>query len=86
MPPVKKTLSKSNLDFESSLEKIESLVDVLEHDSTSLEESLSAFEKGIILTKSAQKALASAEQKVHVLLEDDSEPVVQDFSEEDANL
>ena len=70
-------------DLQSSLSQIETLIDTLENNDTSLEESLSAFEKGIKLTRSAQKVLAGAEQKVQTLLEEGGEFAIQKFSEED---
>jgi exodeoxyribonuclease VII small subunit len=73
-------------NFESSLEEIESIVDTLEQDNTSLEQSLSAFESGIKLTRLAQKALNNAEQKVQTLLEESGEPIAHEFSEVDTEL
>ena len=55
--------------FEKSLAELEEIVAKMETGDLSLEESLSAFEKGIKLTKECQKALDSAEQKVNKLIE-----------------
>jgi exodeoxyribonuclease VII small subunit len=62
----KKTSAK---DFEKSLEELEALVARLEEGDLSLEETLKQFERGISLTRSCQKALAEAEQKVEILVE-----------------
>lgn len=83
MTSSKEKSSKQTFNFESSLTQIESLIDTLEHNDTSLENSLSAFEKGIKLTRAAQKTLSEAEQKVQTLLEEGGEPAIQNFSEED---
>jgi exodeoxyribonuclease VII small subunit len=60
-------------DFEHSLSDLQSLVERLENGELSLEESLTAFEQGIHLTRTCQAALAQAEQKVQILLERDGE-------------
>ena len=60
---------KAALDFEQSLADLQTLVERLENGELSLEDSLTAFEQGIGLTRDCQAALAQAEQKVQVLLE-----------------
>lgn len=62
------------LNFEAALEELETLVARMEQGETSLEDSLKDFERGIELTRSCQKALAEAEQKVQILLDKDDEP------------
>ena len=69
--------------FEQTLEILEQLVDTMEQGDISLEESMAAFEKGIALTRQAQKALSEAEQKVQMLTEQDGEPVETPFHDED---
>jgi exodeoxyribonuclease VII small subunit len=64
---------KVALDFEQSLADLQTLVERLENGELSLEDSLTAFEQGIGLTRDCQSALAQAEQKVQVLLERDGE-------------
>jgi exodeoxyribonuclease VII small subunit len=56
------------LDFESAMRDLESLVERLEQGDLPLEESLAAFERGVMLTRSCQAALKDAEQKVEILL------------------
>ena len=53
--------------FEQSLSELEALVERMGGGDLSLEESLSAFEQGIALTRSCQQALQAAEQKVEIL-------------------
>lgn len=62
--------------FEQSLAELESIVDTLERGDMTLEESLSAFERGVALTRTCQKALDAAEQRVRILMEPrvDAEP------------
>ncbi len=56
-------------NFESSMAELESIVRMLEAGESSLEQALSAFERGIALTRSCQLQLDQAEQRVRVLLE-----------------
>jgi exodeoxyribonuclease VII small subunit len=55
-------------DFEASLEELEALVERLEQGDLPLEEALRSFERGVALTRQCQGALASAQQKVEILL------------------
>jgi exodeoxyribonuclease VII small subunit len=57
----------STPDFEAALAELESIVQRLEQGELSLEESLRQFERGVVLTRSCQKALQQAEQKIRVL-------------------
>lgn len=73
---------KAALDFEQSLTNLQVLVELLENGELSLEDSLTAFEQGIRLTRECQSALAQAEQKVQVLLERDGELAEEPFDAE----
>ncbi|TRX73108.1 exodeoxyribonuclease VII small subunit [Pseudomonas mangiferae] len=64
---------KAALDFEQSLADLQQLVERLESGELSLEDSLTAFEQGVRLTRECQAALTQAEQKVQILLERDGE-------------
>lgn len=64
---------KAAIDFEQSLTELQTLVERLESGELSLEDSLSAFEQGIRLTRDCQAALSQAEQKVQILLERNGE-------------
>ena len=73
-------------DFESSLAELESIVQRLEHGELPLEESLRQFERGVALTRSCQKALRQAEQKIQVLSKKgDGDAALQDFTPPDDN-
>jgi exodeoxyribonuclease VII small subunit len=56
-------------DFEKALKELEKLVENMEQGDMSLEDSMKQFERGVALTRSCQQALADAEQKVQVLLQ-----------------
>ena len=78
------TRKKAPLDFEQSLAELQQLVERLEGGELSLEESLSAFEQGIRLTRDCQGALGQAEQKVQMLLADgDDEFTLEELDSED---
>ncbi|AYC31446.1 exodeoxyribonuclease VII small subunit [Pseudomonas cavernae] len=74
---------KTTPDFEQSLTELQTLVERLESGELSLEDSLTAFEQGIRLTRECQGALAQAEQKVQILLERDGELAEAPFEADD---
>ena len=61
--------TKKSYPFETSLARLEKLVEQMESGDQSLEDSLKTFEEGIKLTRECQKALSEAEQKVALLIE-----------------
>jgi exodeoxyribonuclease VII small subunit len=79
MPSNKAQEDPKPLDFETAMRDLEELVERLEHGDLPLEESLAAFERGVMLTRSCQTALKEAEQKVEILLKKAGEPQVEDF-------
>ena len=76
--PKKKTTTL----FEDSLAELEQLVSQLEQGDISLEESLKSFERGVTLTRTCQKALQEAEQKVQILLEKNGTQTLEPFTDE----
>ncbi len=52
------------------MKELEALVDSMEKDPLTLEESLKKFEKGVKLTRLCQQALTKAEQDVKILTAD----------------
>jgi len=73
-------------DFESAIAELETLVEEMEHGDISLEDSLKKFERGIELTRTCQKALQDAEQKVRMLIEKKQSDTLVDVETEDENL
>ena len=69
--------------FEQSLKKLEELVERMEQGDLSLEESLKTFEEGVKLTRECQQALANAEQKVKLLIEENGKVTEADFETPD---
>lgn len=80
----KKTVSKTaeELDFEAAIKELESLVERMEQGDQSLEQSLKDFERGVELTRTCQKALKQAEQKVQLLLEQSGQAELTPFDDE----
>jgi len=69
-------------DFETAMTELEELVAQIETGNLSLEESLKQFEQGIKLSRTCQKALTEAEQRVKILTEslnDDTSDNEEDF-------
>jgi exodeoxyribonuclease VII small subunit len=73
---------KPATSFEDSLAELEQLVNRLERGDISLEESLQSFERGVNLTRTCQKALQEAEQKVQVLIDKNGSQVLESFADE----
>lgn len=67
------------LSFEEALAALEEIVDNLEREQLSLNESLAVFEKGISLSRICLAKLEEAEEKIHILLEQDGEITIQPF-------
>ncbi len=66
------------LNFEAALEELEQLVERMETGELTLEESLKAFERGVVLTRDCQKALKDAELRVQALTETDEGLALED--------
>jgi exodeoxyribonuclease VII small subunit len=76
--------SKKAFDFEKSLGELEKLVNRMESGNLSLEDSMTAFEQGIALTRQCQQALKQAEQKVQLLMEKNGQVIAEAFNEDDS--
>ncbi len=77
----------SNMTFEKALEELEGIVAKLEKGGTSLNESLSLFEKGVKLSRYLRTELDKAEKKVQILnldkKDEKGEPLEEEFAAED---
>jgi exodeoxyribonuclease VII small subunit len=65
--------------FEGTLAQLEELVARMEAGDLPLEEALRSFERGVALTRECQAALQAAQQRVQVLTQRASGPVLEDF-------
>ena len=73
---------KSATLFEDSLKGLAEIVEQLEQGDISLEDSLKSFEQGVNLTRTCQKALQEAEQKVQILLAKNGQQTLESFNDE----
>ena len=76
---------EEKFDFEKALAELEKLVETMEAGDMSLEDSLKQFERGVALTRSCQKALADAEQKVQILLQNTGGGELEAFKVDEAD-
>ena len=66
--------------FETSMNRLESIVEQMESGKLSLEDLIQRYDEGMKLVKVCQEQLASAEQKIEIILRDNSgKAVVKDF-------
>jgi exodeoxyribonuclease VII small subunit len=82
--PTSKPEKDAQPDFETAMRDLEELVERLEQGDLPLEESLAAFERGMMLTRACQTALKEAEQKVEILLKKAGGPSVEGFTPDDS--
>ena len=64
--PERETTPRS---FESALAEFEALVEKMERGDLSLEDSVSAYERGVVLHRYCEEALSTAERKIRILTE-----------------
>jgi exodeoxyribonuclease VII small subunit len=74
---------QQTLSFEAALSELENLVEALERGDQTLEESLKSFERGVELTRTCQKALDEAEQKVRTLSGETEQEELEPFEDGD---
>ena len=67
----------AKLSFESALEKLEKIVEVLESGGLSLEQSLKKFEEGMKLSRYCTKELEETEKKISLILEKADESIIE---------
>ena len=75
------TSDDEQLSFEEAMAELDDLVSQMEDGDLSLDDSLKAFERGVMLTRQGQQALSQAELRVKTLTDDDT---IEALSSEDA--
>ena len=75
------TKKPENMSFESAMTELQTIVQHMEHGQLSLEDSLKHFERGVQLVGSTQSKLQQAEQKVQILMEQQGQQNLQNFTE-----
>lgn len=73
-----------NLSFEDAMAELETLVKTMETGETKLEESISAYERGIALKKHCEKKLQDAQSKIEkITIQDDGSIGTEPFDKEE---
>ena len=67
-------------ELEPSLAEITQLIEKMEQGELTLDQSLGHFERGITLVKHCQKILETAEQKVQILIQNNKQDTLADYS------
>ena len=75
-----------NQSFEESISELEQIVTSLEQGDLSLEDSMKLFERGLALSQASQKKLDGAEQKIQILLDNNGEQSLANFTQDDSEL
>ena len=75
------TSDDEQLSFEEAMAELDDLVSQMENGDLSLDDSLKAFERGVMLTRQCQQALSQAELRVKTLTDADT---IEALSSEDA--
>jgi len=70
-------MSNNDMSFEQALARLDEIVNILEKGDAPLEQSLALFEEGTALAKRCSSALEKAEQRVTILLKDESGTVTE---------
>ena len=73
-------MSKKNMSFEESMQRLEQIVRAMERGDVALDESLKLFQEGTELVRACGKLLDEAELQVKKIITDDTgAPVEEDF-------
>ncbi len=65
-------MEKTKKSFENALTELEKIVENLENGELTLDESITAFQSGIELSRYCSKKLNEAEKKITILMEDEN--------------
>ncbi|MDP7142402.1 MAG: exodeoxyribonuclease VII small subunit [Alphaproteobacteria bacterium] len=78
------TKNISDLSFEDAMAELESIVRNMESGDTKLEDSISAYERGIELKKHCEKKLRDAQSKIEkITINDDGAATAEPFDQEE---
>lgn len=72
-------MPKKEIDFETALDRLEEIVELLENGDAPLEKSLEIFEEGVKLVKLCNKKLEGVEKSVKILINNNGEMEEKDF-------
>ena len=66
-------MSKEKQSFEEMMQELENIVQKLDNETVSLEESLDLYQRGMKLSTACDTTLKDAEKKVNKLMQEDAE-------------
>jgi len=73
----------TELNFESAMDRLETIVEQMEAGKLPLEDLIVRYEEGMNLVRICQERLASAEQKIEIIARNSAgKPIVKDFASE----
>ncbi|MCY1566128.1 exodeoxyribonuclease VII small subunit [Staphylococcus pettenkoferi] len=78
-------MSEEKQSFEEMMKELESIVNKLDNETVSLEESLDLYQRGMKLTASCNETLKNAEEKVNELVKDEASDNEGDNNNESTN-
>jgi len=84
-PDAESDASREEGSFESSLERLESIVDRLEEGDLPLETALAVFEEGVALTRRCAEQLGAAERRIETLVREGANWGTRPFEESEEN-
>ena len=70
---------KKEINFETSMEQLEKIVQDLEKGDLNLDESIKKFEEGMKISKACSKILEDAEKKITVLINNENKITGEDM-------
>ena len=79
----KKTATKQPKDFESALERLDEITDLLESGEAKLEDSLNLYTEGLDIARFCTNRLNEAEKKIKLIADKNGLPVETNFDESD---
>ena len=67
-------------NFESNLERLKDIVDTLDDNEITLDQSLKLFEEGIKLYRKCNETIDKAEQKITILIEENEKIIEKEYN------
>ena len=74
---------KKYKDYETALERLEEITDLLESGEKTLDESIKLFTEGLEISKFCNQKLGDAEKKIKIIMESNSKYSEEDFEPEE---
>jgi exodeoxyribonuclease VII small subunit len=74
---------KKYKDYESALERLEEITELLESGENSLEESIKLYTEGMDIAKFCNSRLTDAEKKIKIIIEQNDKFTEEEFKEDD---